>query len=452
MNNLLAGLFAIVSLVAYLRHAQAQSRRTATLWYAAAIGSLVLALLAKPTAVVVPLLAAAIDLLLVVRSFRRVARSVAPLLLIAAAFAIVARLVQPAVSVRAPSPLFRVVVALDALAFYFAKLVWPVGMNIDYGRTPQWLSEQTIHYYSWTVPAAAFAISWIGRRRWPGIFAGLAIFVISLIPVLGLVPFDFQQYSTVADRYAYLGMLGVSISLAGILSRINRRGVLAFVGVALTLVLGVLSFLRAGDWHDSRILFARTFDLNPQSLMANRSIAAQLIDDGRPREAEIFAQRAVDFHPGSAEALMNLAAVYMARGELSRAAEQYQKVLAINPDDGGAHYSLAAALAQSGQLDAALVHARRSVELNPLDAQAHLNLGTILAETGQTDAAIEQFETAARISPDDPRAHANLGQMLLERGLRDEAIAHFEAALRADPRFAPAAEGLRRARAPATMP
>ena len=40
-----------------------------------------------------------------------------------------------------------------------------------------------------------------------------------LLPVLGLIPFDFQHYSTVADRYAYLAMLGPAIALAWGLTR-----------------------------------------------------------------------------------------------------------------------------------------------------------------------------------------------------------------------------------------
>ena len=43
-------------------------------------------------------------------------------------------------------------------------------------------------------------------RAPPGLTVNL-----NALPVLGFVPFDFQIYSTVADHYLYLPMLGVGI-------------------------------------------------------------------------------------------------------------------------------------------------------------------------------------------------------------------------------------------------
>ena len=43
----------------------------------------------------------------------------------------------------------RPIVALDALGFYLIKVVFPIRLVPDYGRTPQWLLEH---------PAAALTI------------------------------------------------------------------------------------------------------------------------------------------------------------------------------------------------------------------------------------------------------------------------------------------------------
>ncbi len=55
---------------------------------------------------------------------------------------------------------------------------------------------------------------WYQRTRVPWLVSTAGVFVAGLLPVLGLVPFAFQAYSTVADRYVYIAMLGPALALA----------------------------------------------------------------------------------------------------------------------------------------------------------------------------------------------------------------------------------------------
>ena len=120
------------------------------LWsYGFATIFLVLALLAKPAAVVVPLMALIIDRVILQRSWRAIAQSLALWFALTIPIMLIARVVQPAVEVT-PAPLWaRPLVALDALAFYLVKLVLPVGLTINYGRTPQSILGSGAIYYTW---------------------------------------------------------------------------------------------------------------------------------------------------------------------------------------------------------------------------------------------------------------------------------------------------------------
>ena len=101
------------------------------------------------------------------------------------------------------------------------------------------------------------------RRQWPQAAIGGLIFVAGLAPVLGFVPFEFQSFSTVADRYVYLPMLGVALAVAGIMAQSGRAVMATTIAVvaalSVTTAMGFFSSLKdklnsvvvgtaAGEW------------------------------------------------------------------------------------------------------------------------------------------------------------------------------------------------------------
>src|SRR5207248_6403289 len=100
----------------------------------------------------------------------------------------------------------RLLVSSDALGFYLWKLAWPLHLGVDYGRTPAVALADPIVRLVWLIPAVLLATAcwWWRRRRDAAPLASILLFIIGVGPVLGLVPFDFQVYSTVADHYVYL--------------------------------------------------------------------------------------------------------------------------------------------------------------------------------------------------------------------------------------------------------
>jgi tetratricopeptide (TPR) repeat protein len=440
MNNVLAGAFSIAAMLTYVTHAQSSSKQRAKIWYIIATLCLLLALLSKPTAVVVPLLMATIDLLILRREARKIVLAIVPGIVLAAIFAVIARFAQPSVQTHAQSLPFRGIVALDSLAFYMGKLALPLNLCVDYGRTPAWLANESVRYFSWIVPVIVLFIAvWMFRRGWRFGLAGVVIFAMALLPILGLTPFDFQQYSTVADRYAYLAMIGVAVIVAGLVAR--WRETIPMAG-AVVIALAATSFVQCGYWNSTLLLLERTAAVNPSSLMANRGFAAMLVDEGRADQARPFAEQAVRSHPDSPDARKNLAAVFMALNDPPDAVKQYEQALSLRPDDAAGHYSLAGALAQVGQIDRALEQAQIAVRLDPDDAQAHVNLGTVLSQMGRADAAIDELRLAVALAPRDARANSNLGYLLLAKGKNAEAMQLFRIALQANPNFAAAQRGL----------
>src|SRR5207244_4465004 len=166
--------------------------------------ALACALLAKPSAVVAPVLLVILNRGIQGRDWAGSLRGLSPWFVAAAAFTLIAAHVQPAAGLHFVAPVWlRPAIALDALTFYLGKLVLPLHLIPDYGRTSQSVVSSGALAYTWIPAAALLAAAWAFRGARPRMAAAVALFVAALLPVLGLVPFDFQYYSNVADHYLY---------------------------------------------------------------------------------------------------------------------------------------------------------------------------------------------------------------------------------------------------------
>src|SRR5687768_3435879 len=178
LKDVLSGLLALLAVLGYILFAQQRK----LLWHALATGAFILAMLAKPSAVVVPLVVAVIDLALIKRRWRDAIFAPMVWITFALPIIIVAMRVQKAAAVGFIPPVWaRPFVALDALGFYLIKLVAPVKLAIDYGRSPEWLWSSWQLWVTWLIPVAAVAlVVWI-VKKWGLLFvaAGFGVMVVA---------------------------------------------------------------------------------------------------------------------------------------------------------------------------------------------------------------------------------------------------------------------------------
>jgi hypothetical protein len=261
----LSGTFGFLAIWQYMLFSQ-RNGRIAWAHYAAATFAFLLALLTKPTAVAVPLVIGVIDLVLQRRKPSTVAVTLAPWWALSLLIILFNEHSSPGATVFVPEPSLRPLVPLDAIGFYVAKVLVPLNLVSDYGRSPRWLMGHPLAWLTCLIPVAIFAAVWRVRKRvaWP--LASFGVFVTGLLPSIGIVPFDFQHYSTVADRYLYIAMLGPAIAAAFLVARFGR--VAAGTTIGLLGILTTLSVIQLGYWRDDWRLTTHTMETNPQSLAA----------------------------------------------------------------------------------------------------------------------------------------------------------------------------------------
>jgi protein O-mannosyl-transferase len=436
MKDLLCGFLVLLALLGYVAFAQNASDRPRRGWryYTLATLAFVLAMLAKPTAVMTPVMAVTIDRLALGRRWPLVLLAALPWLLLAIPCVIWTKMVQPATHVIDAPPLWlRPLVASDALAFYLGKLVWPASLAIDYGRPPAVAIHQGWVYFTWIAPVAVAVILCVARRRMPLALTGGLLAAVGVLPVLGLVRFDFQKYSTVTDHYLYLPLVGVSLALAAVLARLPVRRWAVPAG-ALLLILCIRSIAQAAHWRDSETLMGHTIAVNPDSWSGHKNLAAALLRRGAMDDALQAAERAVALRPADAEAIGTVAAILGAKRMLPEAELKFRKALELEPNSSRLLAQLAGVVADQGRIDEALGIVNRSLAIDPQDEMARMNLGIMLLN-GRHDraGAAREFAVWAELSPRDSQAHTYLGLVLADLGRYDEARHHLRMALRLNP-------------------
>ena len=483
--------------------APSESGKSAVLCYVLATVAFVLALLSKPAAVAVPLVAGVLAVGASCEKgtgtfcrngpegaahkrrlspFRRLL-GLGPWLLIAAGCIVWTRCQQPSVQMAFVAPLWaRPLIAGDALAFYLIKLVVPVPCGPDYGRSPAWVLEQWWIYYIWILPAALFvALARLKNRRvW---LTAAGVFVAWLLPVLGLVPFDFQRISTVADRYLYLSLLGPALALGWFLARRWNWLTIAVTASVLAL-LGVLSLLQTAHWHDNASLIAHGLRVNRRSVLAKQHRGELLNRKGRllsrkgkhaeamktHEEATRWYREALKVDPRHEEAYVNLANSLVALERVDEAEKSLREALRHVPMRPAVHCKLAEILKEQGKTDEAEDHYRtafrlapdcflaylglgklqfdrgatekaialyrKALDVHPYYVEAQVNLGLALERQGNVHEASHRYREALKIRPGEPLAHFNLGNLLFAQGAVEPAVRHYRAALKSYPNYA----------------
>jgi tetratricopeptide (TPR) repeat protein len=465
MKDVLAGFLSLVAVWQYLGYstatsssakvtdesAKASAEKGDTLnpgqkgyHYVLATLAFLLALLAKPTAAVVPLAAWLLDYWILRRSVSRRTLVLLGWTVLAVPFIAFAKLTQPDTAMKFIAPVWaRPLVAGDALAFYLYKLVWPLWLGPDYGRSPEWVLQQRWIFVSWIVPCGLAVLIWL-RKEWrPWLVASLGVFFVGVLPASGLIPFVFQSISTVADRYLYFSMLGPALAVAWLLSQYHGR--LVVVGCVLMLgLLGVRTASQTQVWRDTMTLFTQASAVNPQSWTAHYNVGMALVGQGNLEEGIGHYRRALQIDPESARTQNELGIALARQGKVSEAIESYQQALRLLPGFALPHYNLGNLLKGQGKLTEALRHYQEAVRIDPDFLAAHNNLAVALVEGGNSEEAIQHFRRVLEINPLDSGAYYNLGNALAERGELEEAIKHYRRALQINPAYAEAQKVLGR--------
>jgi len=333
----------------------------------------------------------------------------------------------------------RIINAFVSYTEYIANMVWPMKLAVLYPHPGNSLPL-------WKGIAAGLALVLITvlvirkARKIPYLAVGWLWYVVTLIPVIGIVQVGLQAMS---DRYTYVTLIGLFVIIAwganDLLSKWLHRKILFGILTAILLpVLMVLTWKQVQYWENSITLFKHTLKHTSNNVIIHNSLGTALYKQGRTEEAIKHYLQALRLKPDYADVHNNLGLAYVSLGMHKEAIESCKQAIRINPDDAEAHYNLGLAYVSLGMHKEAIESYKQAVRIDPDYAWAHYNLGNVYYESGMHKEAIESYKQAVRIDPDYAAAHYNLGLAYVSLGMHKEAIESCKQAIRIDPDLAEA--------------
>ena len=331
---------------------------------------------------------------------------------------------------------------------YLAKTVWPTGLAVLYPHPLNTLATwKGILCGMALLGVTFFSIRFI--KKSPYFAFGWFWYLGVLVPVIGI----FVQVGgelAMADRYAYLPLIGIFIIIAWGLPELiarwrHREKILSISAGIIISMLMATTWIQLSYWKNSLDLFKRAISVankkdpnfkNPNHALLYNHLGLVFYNMGKPEESTSHYEMAIKIAPDLAMAHTNLGISYLSMGNTEEAISHYKTAIKFNPNHAHGHYNLGIVLFALGKIEEAISHYQTAIKLNPNYAAAHNNLGLILEGNGRTREAISNYRTAINLKPGYAAAHSNLGNTLFALGKTEEAIVHYKKAIRLNPDFA----------------
>ena len=383
-KSLLCTLFSLLTIAAY----GGCVRRPDWKKYLVVVGAFALALMSKPMAVSLPLVLLLLDYwpleryedIPFRRKWARLSIEKLPLFLMSAASSVVTMIAQRsggAVAVESLLPLsVRLKNAIVSCVAYLGKIFWPAKLAVFYPHPEHSLPWFDVLAAAVILVAITIAMLYFRSSRY--LVTGWFLFVITLIPVIGIVQVGRQA---MADRYAYVPCIGLFIIIAWGLNDVVTVAAIPRVVPAVAAM--CLIFLVAFAATTARYLprWQNGVELFTQARMVA----------GRPDPM---------LEKGLADGM------YLA-GRYDEAFQHYREACVLLPNDAVCHYNMAQILFDQRQLQDALKEYQLAGRLTGSKDVALLclvNSAEVLMDLGDYDTAEKKIAAALRIDPNNNTA------------------------------------------------
>lgn len=257
------------------------------------------------------------------------------------------------------NPLLQIPVAISS---YLQLIFWPDQLTLYHSEMFFSQTEYLFRLIIFLIFLIIILLSFFKNRH---VFFWLSFFLISLLPTL--TPLGISWI--VAERYVYLGTIGIIVVFAMLVIKIavwvKNDDVFWGTLIIVVILLSVRTMFRNTDWTNEDTLWLSAARTSPSSSQNHNNLGDYYGRQGDlQRSAEEF-QMAIKLNPQYADAYHNLGNAYRDMGNLNLAIENYQKAVSFNPNIWQSYYNLSAIYFYQNKIPEANKSLSEAQKINP---------------------------------------------------------------------------------------
>ena len=270
-----------------------------------------------------------------------------------------------------------------------------------------------------------FVISILSLRRTKVIFFSFFFFFITLLPYLNIIPISTLK----ADRYVFIASFSYIFMLGIVFDRLYvyqhkkfSEGFFKLLSVAVFLfLLAGYSFMTIQQntiWQNSYTLWSDAVEKHPASSTANALMGVVYMEIAMDREAVKYLERAVELLPYDYQSRNNLGIVYGRLDEPEKALKEFGTAIQLRPDDDTIKINLSVFYQRQKEYKKAKEVLKYLLSKSPKNANLYFRLGLVYKDAGQYEAAVSEFLKSVELAPDIINPYIELGN-LYATGIKD---------------------------------
>jgi protein O-mannosyl-transferase len=358
-KDLLYSLFYLSSLICYIKYKKNSSAN----FYVYSLSLFIFSCLSKAMAVTLPAIMLLIDFTILNRREINIKEKI-PYFIIAGLFAVInLNVAYYKTDIEIYSIYERISLVCYSILFYPLKMVFPVNLSAIYGFP---IKPGIEILASPVIVLVISGILVIQKKISPYIKFGLMFYVLTVIPVLPILPFGI---SATADRFSYIPLLGLFYIVAHFICTLFKkyqykmiyRSIMSTGLISVVLLLSYMTYNRALVW----------------------------------RNTELLMNDVIEKDSGNCHAYYILGNYYSDNNMLDKAISSYLKCIHLENYYSEAYYNLGNAYFNSGNFGESIKCFLKAVEINPLDKLAYNNLGVAYERVGDYEKAFIYYKKSA---------------------------------------------------------